>query len=100
MYKGANGALIPNKGEIDVLHCEVDGTRYPYTFQHADVHCPILSVTQFVTRDCTVTFHKLGGHIMYPDGRRIRFVAKGGVFFVLLNVMPLVQVFRGVAVSK
>ena len=25
MYKGANGALIPNKGEIDVVHREVDG---------------------------------------------------------------------------
>ena len=85
-YKGADGTLIPNKGEVAIIHREADGSLFDFTFQHADVHCPILSVTYLVTRDCTVTFHKHGGHIAYPDGRRIRFVAKGGIFVVLLDV--------------
>ena len=86
MYKMADGTLIPNQGETDVVHAESDGPKFNVTFQHAEVHCPIVSVTYLVTRDCSVTFHKYGGHIAYPDGRRIRFVAKGGVFFVLLNI--------------
>ena len=88
VYKGANGALIPNQGEATIRHKEADGNVYEFIFQHADVHCPIISVTQLVTRDCTVTFHRLGGHIAYPDGSRIKFISKGGVFFVLLNVQP------------
>ena len=70
-----------------MIHREKDGSLFDFTFQHADVHTPILSVTYLVTRDCRVTFHKYGGHISYPDGRRIRFVAMGGVFFVLLDIM-------------
>ena len=88
LYKGANGALIPNEGEVDVVHREPDGQLYPLTIQHADVHCIMLSVREFVTQDCRVTFHKKGGHIRYPDGRRIRFVIREGVFFVSLNVLP------------
>ena len=87
LYKGANGALIPNEGEVDLVHRENDGSTFDFKFQHADVHCPILSVTYLVTRDCWVTFHKHGGHISYPDGRKIRFIAKGGVFVVLLNIV-------------
>ena len=41
-----------------------------------------------VTRDCIVTFHKNGGHIQYPSGKKIAFVNKDGVFFVALNVLP------------
>ena len=86
-YKGADGSLIPNEGECHVTHREANGSTFSFTFQHAQVHCPILSVSELISRECTVTFHKLGGHIAYPDGRRIRFVAKEGVFFVLLNVL-------------
>ena len=88
MYKGANGALIPNQGEIDIVHRENDGRLYNFTIQHADVHCIIISVKYLVTRDCSVTFHKKGGHIKYPDGRRLRFITKDCVFFMELNVLP------------
>ena len=86
-YTGADGSLIPNEGECQVVHREADGTTYKVTVQHARVHCQILSVSELVFRDCVVTFHKAGGHITYPDGRRIRFVAKEGVCFVLLNAL-------------
>ena len=87
-YKGADGSLIPNRGERDLVHQEADGELYGFTFQHAPVHCPIISVKYLVTRDCRVTFHKAGGHIRYPSGKTIQFVAKDGVFFVALNVLP------------
>ena len=86
-YKGADGTLIPNEGECHVVHRENNGDTFKVTVQHAQVHCPILSMSELVSRDCVITFHKLGGHIAYPDGRRIRFVAKEGVFFVLINIL-------------
>ena len=88
-YKAADGSLIPNEGETDVLHQEPDGEVIKFTFQHArKVHCPVINVKYQVTRDCVVTFHKLGGHIEYPSGRRVSFVCKDGVFFVALNLLP------------
>ena len=44
-YKGANGALIPNEGELDITHRESDGSRFRSAFQNAKVHCAILNVT-------------------------------------------------------
>ena len=85
-YKGADGSVIPNEGEVHVVHRADDGETYELTFQHAKVHTPILSVRQLVEMDCIAVFTKRGGWIEYPDGRRLRFVCRGGVFFMLLNV--------------
>ena len=88
MYKAADGSLIPNRGEISITHVEDDNEPYEFVFQDAPVHCPIISVRYLVTRDCWVTFHKNGGFIAYPTGKRINFIVKDGVFFVALNVLP------------
>ena len=85
-YKAADGSLIPNQGEVKVQHVAKDGQCFNFTFQHAAVHCPILSVTDLVLQDCWVTFHRRGGYILYPDGRKINCVAKAGVFFAQLNI--------------
>ena len=77
----ADGTLVPNEGQVHIVHQDAGGSSFRSTFQHANVHCPILSVSELVNRDCVVTFYKAGGHIQYPDGRKIRFVAKEGVFF-------------------
>ena len=87
-YKCADGSLIPSLGECRVTHQEHDGTLIDFVFQHAKVHSAIVSVLELVYQDCTVTFHKAGGHITYPDGRHIEFVIKEGVFFVALNILP------------
>ena len=87
-YKGADGTLIPNEGECEITHREPDGTLYKMVFQHGDVHSIILYVTEFVFKDCSVAFTKHGGHILYPSGKKIKFVAKMGVFFVMLDVLP------------
>ena len=57
-------------------------------FQDATVHSIIISVRELVLQDCTVTFHRSGGHITYPNGKQIEFVIKEGVFCVALNVLP------------
>ena len=87
-YKGADGALIPNEGEITIKHIEPDGEFYEFIMQNAKVHCPIISARYLVTRDCLVVFHKNGGYILYSPGKRNNFVLKEGVFFVRLNVLP------------
>ena len=87
-YKTADGSTVPNAGEVVIHHLEPDGEVYQFVLQHAKVHCIILSVRELVTRDCVVTFHRNGGHIEYPSGKRIQFVVKEGVFFVALNVPP------------
>ena len=70
------------------MHREHDGEHYKMKFQHAKVHSIIISVMELVLQDCTVTFHRTGGHITYPTGKRIEFVIKEGVSFVALNVLP------------
>ena len=79
-------ALSPNQGEVRVVHQAEDGEKYELVFQHARVHTPILSIRQMVEMDCAAVFNKKGGWIEYPDGRRIRVVCRGGVFFMLLNI--------------
>ena len=37
---------------------------------------------------CRVNFRDGGGIIHYPDGRKIPFIERLGVFFVALNVLP------------
>ena len=81
-YTNASGGHIDNEGEADVVHTDADGTKYRFTFQHADVQFPILSVRQLVRIGCKVIFTRRGGVIKYADGRRLRFVCKHGVFFV------------------
>ena len=56
--------------------------------QNAKVNCPILSVKYFTNKGCRVLFRRGGGVIAFPDGRRIPFIERLGVFFVCLNVLP------------
>ena len=87
-YVNASGGLIPNKGETAVVHRDSNGTDFQFVFQHADVHCPILSVRRFVKKGCRVTFRKGGGVIRYPDGRKLFFQEQKRVFFAPLDIVP------------
>ena len=55
-YKVVAGDLIPNLGEVHIQHREADGTVSNFTVQNAKVHCPIVSVRELVSKDCSVTF--------------------------------------------
>ena len=83
----ATGGTISNEGEIEIVHAQ-DDDKFPMTIQNAKVNCPILSVKYFTNKDCRVLFRKGGGVIAYPDGKRIPFIERLGVFFVALNVLP------------
>ena len=80
-------AVYPGGGARYVKHRDANGKLVDFTFQNTDVHCPIISVAQLVQKDCWVTFHKARGYVLYPDGSKLRFVARAGVFFVQLNVV-------------
>ena len=84
-YVNASGGEIPNQGEADISHYDDKGVRYDFTFQHADVQYPILSVRYLVKLGCKVNFREHGGVAKYPDGRRLRFLCKKGVLFVMLD---------------
>ena len=86
-YVSASGGLIANEGQIDLVHRQ-GNDLFEMTMQHAKVNCPILSVRYFTDRDCRVLFRKGGGVIIYPNGKRIAFIERLGVFFVALNVLP------------
>ena len=77
-YKTADGSFVKNEGQITITHMEPDGELYNFVLQNAKVHCTILSVRELVTHDCVVTFHREGGHIQYPNGKRIAFVIREG----------------------
>ena len=48
----------------------------------------IIPVKQLVKRACEVAFNTRGGAILYPDGRKLKFVIKDGCFFIALNLLP------------
>ena len=87
-YKNASGGDIPNLGEADATNTDHTGQQFGFTFQHADVMFPILSIRQFATKDCTILFKRNGGIVKYPDGRRLPFTTRFVGFFVLLGTEP------------
>ena len=68
-YRAANNSLIPNEGEVHIKHREADGQIYDFTFQHAKVHCPIVSVKEPQRQHDNVSNERMG-------------------LFVLLQVLP------------
>ena len=84
----ACGALVPNIGQVNATHLEDDGGTFSFTFRHATVHCPIVSVTDLAAKKCEATVHDQGGHNSYLDGRMIKFVRKDGVVGAKSNVLP------------
>ena len=86
-YVSATGSEILNQGEIDITHVGDNGEKCQWTIPNAKINCPILSVRHFTAKDCKVLFRKGGGVIAYPDGRRVPFVERLGVFFDAMNVL-------------
>ena len=87
-YTAASGDKVPNMGECHVVHRDPVQGDFPFCFQHAPVHLPIISVKDLVTVGCRVGFGQGGGWIKYPDGRKLRFTQRHGSFFILLDLLP------------
>ena len=87
-YVSATGGTVPNEGQVCITHRDPHLGDFDFVFQHAKVHVPIISVRHMVKdHKCRVIFYEDGGVIKYPDGRRLKFIMKSGVFFMLLNVV-------------
>ena len=50
--QSACGALVPNMGQVEPNHREDGGGTFSFTFQHATVHCPIVSETDPAAKIC------------------------------------------------
>ena len=87
-YVSATGGTVPNEGEVEIVHRDPILGDFNFTFQHAQVGCPIISVRDLVgNKKCKVIFGEDGGVIKFPDGRKIHFILRNGVLFVLLRVV-------------
>ena len=74
-YMSATGGTVANPGQVHVVHRNPRLGDFNFTFQHAPVQCPIISIRDRVKgHKPKVLFYEEGGVIKYPDGRRIRFV--------------------------
>ena len=88
LYLGLWRGGVPNDGELMIVHRIEESRDVGFVIQRAKVDCPILSVRYFTRMDCKAVFQKGGGIIYYPDGRKIPFIERLGVFFVALNILP------------
>ena len=80
-YVAADGGRIPNLGEVRVNLLTKEKEKASVTFQVADVHKPILSVSALTAHGHRVSFTKEGGVItLARTGRRIAFQRKDGVY--------------------
>ena len=87
-YSNASGGEIRNRGETTLVHMLEDGSTVEIPVQDADVQVPILSVKDFVVKGSVVKFRLHGGTIRLPDGRRLAFHERHGVYFICLNIVP------------
>ena len=50
--QSACGALVTNIGKVNATHLDDDGGTFSFTFQHATVPCPIVSVADPAVKIC------------------------------------------------
>ena len=65
-----------------------DGSTIDIVVQDADIAVPILSVKDFVVKGSVVKFKQNGGTVKLPDGRRLLFQERHGVYVICLNIAP------------
>ena len=88
-YVAADGARIPNLGEVKVRLLTKEKEKPTVTFQVADVHKPILSVAALTAQGHKVNFQRDGGAIiLFRSGREIAFQKREGVYKLELLMAP------------
>ena len=86
-YRAANGARLPNLGQLLAAFHTPEGHRCSLRFQVAGVERPLVSVSQLARTGHRVEFGVDEGHIIHEQsGRRIRLQRAGGVYLLKLLV--------------
>jgi hypothetical protein len=80
-YRAANGARIPNLGQVRVPFLNDLNEKCGTTFQVAEVERPLLSASQLAASGNIVVFERGGGKtVNIKSGRQMRLEKRGGVF--------------------
>ena len=75
-------------GELSVLLYTESGNPYQIGFQVTDVKRPLLSVSALTQKGNQVHIGKDGGVITEPNGQKLRFHRRSGVFVLDIWVAP------------
>ena len=88
-YQSADGSTMPNLGEQQVAFVTSEGHSCNLTFQVADVHKPLIAVTQLTAAGNELRLYKNGGRVINPKtGKEISFGRKNGVYVLNIWVKP------------
>jgi hypothetical protein len=86
-YRAANGARIPNLGQVKVPFVNEEGGKCGIMFQVAEVERPLISATQLAASGNAVIIDNKGGRIMNLKTKKVmNLVKRGGVYVLRMRV--------------
>ena len=86
-YRAANGARIPNLGEVSAAFSTEEGHPCALKFQVAGVERPLISVAQLTRSGHKVEFGATTGQIVHmATGRRMRLHKVGGTYVLKMRI--------------
>jgi hypothetical protein len=86
-YRAANGARIPNLGQVKVPFMNEEGVKCGIMFQVAEVERPLISATQLAASGNAVIIDGKGARIMNLKTKKVmHLVKRGGVYVLCMRV--------------
>jgi hypothetical protein len=86
-YRAANGARIPNLGQVKVPFMNEDGAKCGIVFQVAEVERPLISATQLAASGNAVIIDGKGAKIVNMKTKKVmNLVKRGGVYVLRMRV--------------
>jgi hypothetical protein len=86
-YRAANGARIPNLGQVKVPFINEEGVKCGIMFQVAEVERPLISATQLAASGNAVIIDGKGARIMNLKTKKVmHLVKRGGVYVLRMRV--------------
>jgi hypothetical protein len=86
-YRAANGARIPNLGQVRVPFVNEEGSKCGIMFQVAEVERPLISATQLAASGNAVIIDNKGARIMNLKTKKVmNLVKRGGVYVLRMRV--------------
>ena len=85
-YTAANGGVMHNHGETDLITKTQEGQVDTYTFQNVKLDMPILSTARVADTGKKLLYDSDGGLILRPDGDTSKFIRHGDVYFQKIHV--------------